>query len=175
MELRSATVADAPSIAALHSDSWRFAYRGALCDEYLEGEVDNDHKKIWRERLESPLPNQNVFVLVDHTRVVAFANLYIDHDIRLGSFLNNLHVAQDRLRRGYGKRLMSVVRECCMRSSPSSSVYLWVVEQNTRARNFYSRLGARFLGTENWNPPGGGIALVHLLSWNSPSDIRTDA
>ena len=65
MELRSATKSDASNIARLHANSWRFAYRGALSDEYLDSEADRDRLNFWEARLGSPAPNQNVFVLAD--------------------------------------------------------------------------------------------------------------
>ena len=175
MELRSATLADAPLIAGLHADSWRFAYRGALSDKYLDMEVDREQRALWHERLESPAPNQNVFVLVDDLRLLGFASVYVNHHPEFGSFLNNLHVARDRLRLGCGTRLMYAVRECCMRLSPTSALYLFVLESNERARAFYSRLGAIFRGTELWHPPGGGEALLNQLSCLAPSEVRLDA
>jgi GNAT superfamily N-acetyltransferase len=172
MELRSATRSDASAIATLHANSWRFAYRGALSDEYLDSEADRDRLNFWEERLRSPAPNQKVFVLVDGARLVGFASVYIDDHPDFGSLLNNLHVAEDRLRHGCGTRLMYAVRDCCDKLSPASPVYLWLVDSNQRARTFYSRLGATFRGTDRWEPPGGGMALLHRFAWNSPKEIR---
>jgi GNAT superfamily N-acetyltransferase len=172
MEFRSATHSDASTIARLHANSWRFAYRGALIDEYLDSEADRDRLNFWEERLGSPAPNQNVFVLVDGDCLIGFASVYIDDHPEFGSFLNNLHVAEDRLRLGCGTRLMSAVRDCCSMLSPASPVYLWVVDTNRRAQAFYSRLGATFRGTDHWEPPGGGMALLHRFAWNSPSEIH---
>jgi ribosomal protein S18 acetylase RimI-like enzyme len=175
MELRRATLADASLIGRLHADSWRLAYRGALSDEYLDKDVDHDQLLLWRERLESPPPNQNAFLLVEDTRLVGFACVYVNHHPEFGSYLNNLHVAGDRLRHGYGTRLMAAVRECCMRLSPTSALYLYVLESNERARAFYSRLGAVFHGTELWQPPGGGETIINKLSWPTPGEVRFDA
>jgi ribosomal protein S18 acetylase RimI-like enzyme len=172
MELRSATHSDASAIARLHANSWRFAYRGALNDEYLDSEADDDRLNFWEEKLGSPAPNQNVLVLVDGACLIGFASVYVDDHPEFGSFLNNLHVAEDRLRLGCGTRLMSAVQDCCSQSSPASPVYLWVVDSNQRAQAFYSRFGATFRGTDRWEPPGGGTALVHRFAWNSPKEIH---
>ena len=171
MELRSATCADASAIARLHANSWRFAYRGVLNDEYLDSKADGDRLNFWKRRFTSPAPNQNVFVLVDSACLIGFASVYVDDHPEYGSFLNNLHVAENRLRLGCGVRLMSAVRECCSKLSPTSPVYLRVVDSNQRAKAFYFRLGASFRGTERWELPGGGSAVVHRLAWNSPKEI----
>jgi GNAT superfamily N-acetyltransferase len=171
MELRLATHCDASAIAGLHANSWRFAYRGALGETYLAAEADIDRLRVWEERFRSPAPNQNIFVLVDGASLIGFASVYIDDHPEFGSLLNNLHVAEDRLRLGYGTRLMSAVRRCCSELSPTSPVYLWVVDSNRRAQAFYSRLGATFRGTDYWEPPGGGSALVRRFAWNSPKEI----
>jgi ribosomal protein S18 acetylase RimI-like enzyme len=175
MRLRSATIADAPLIGRLHADSWRFAYRGALSDEYLDAKVDREQHERWRERLESPQSNQSVFVLVDDLAILGFACIYVDHHPEFGSFLNNLHVAQSHLRHGYGTRLMAAVREHCLRFAPASALYLFVLESNERAQSFYYRLGATHSGNEIWHPPGGGEAVVFQLSWPTPGEVRLDA
>lgn len=172
MELRLATHADATAVARLHANSWHFAYRGAFIDEYLELEADRDRMGFWEDRLGSPVPNQHVFVLIDDARLIGFACVYTDHHPEFGSFLNNLHVAEDRLREGHGARLMSAVRNCCLRSSAASPVYLLVLESNRRAQAFYSRHGGACRRTYPWTPPGGGSLLLQQFVWDSPEDIR---
>ena len=164
MKLRSATRFDTAGIGRLHADSWRFAYRGALTDAYLDSEAYDDRLNFWQDRFKMPPPNQNVFVLLDGARLVGFASVYIADHVEYGSFLNNLHVAEDYLRRGYGTRLMSAVRDCCVKQAPTASVYLWVIHSNERAQSFYNRLGATFRDTGHWEPPGGGSALLHRLA-----------
>ena len=78
--LRLAILADAPAIAALHADSWRFAYRGAYSDEYLDGPVFEDRARVWQERMLSPRPNQHVILATRHERGWEFVRFSIVHD-----------------------------------------------------------------------------------------------
>lgn len=172
MKIRPATSADTSTIAKLHANSWRFAYRGVINDEYLRTEADRDRLRFWQERLELPAPNQRVLLLEENASLLGFACVYIDHDPEFGSFLNNLHVAQDHLGRGCGARLMFAVRDCCVKFSPMSPMYLSVVDSNVRARKFYLRFGGTLSGTTEWEPPGGGLVLLHRLAWSSLEDIR---
>jgi hypothetical protein len=57
MRLRPAAAGDAVAIAALHADSWRRSYRGALRDEYLDGDIVPERVAVWRSRLvDAPAP-----------------------------------------------------------------------------------------------------------------------
>jgi len=174
MELRSATFEDTAAIAKLHADSWRFAYRGALRDAFLDLEADDDRQKLWTDRFSKPPVNQEIVVATDGTALLGFASLYLDQDPTYGSFLNNLHVRSDALRRGIGRRLLSRVRELCLARASNSPLYLWVVSSNARAQAFYGRQGAQVVGTENWNPPGGGCTSIDCMMWRSPDAIRVD-
>jgi hypothetical protein len=67
---------------------------------------------------------------------------------------------------------MSAVQDRCSKLAPVSPVYLWVVDSNQRAQAFYSRLRATFRGTDHWEPPGGGTALLYRFAWSSPKEIH---
>lgn len=174
MELRPATLEDAQAIAKLHADSWRFAYRGALRDAFLDLEADDDRQRFWADRFLRPPANQEIIVASDGAALLGFASLYLNQDPTYGSFLNNLHVRSDILRRGIGRRLLSRVQELCLVRAPSSPLYLWVVSSNVRAQAFYRQLGAQVVGTEDWDPPGGGCTSIDRMVWRSPDAIRID-
>jgi len=46
VKIRFARLEDAQAIAELHAESWRYAYRGALSDEYLSGDIIADRLKL---------------------------------------------------------------------------------------------------------------------------------
>jgi hypothetical protein len=73
MRYREATFADAEAIATLHATSWRFAYRGAYSDAYLDGPVFGDRRKVWAEQLAIPVPNQHVIVAEKDGAMVGLA------------------------------------------------------------------------------------------------------
>lgn len=59
---RLAKMRDAPSIAALHADSWRRNYRGCYRDDYLDGDVDSERLQVWTERLGAAEGNTRTLV-----------------------------------------------------------------------------------------------------------------
>jgi len=67
---------------------------------------------------------------------------------------------------------MGAVRQHCLSAAPSDPVFLWVVSSNDRARGFYAKLGAVREGQMQWQPPGGGSALLYRMGWRTPGEIR---
>jgi hypothetical protein len=48
---RTATAEDSAAVAALHTASWRSAYRGMLPDRYLDVAIDDERAQLWQARL----------------------------------------------------------------------------------------------------------------------------
>jgi GNAT superfamily N-acetyltransferase len=165
--LRLATRDDAPAIAALHAESWRFAYRGAYSDEYLDGPVFEERSRVWSKRLASASANQYVVLAEDHGALIGFACAYGDDDARWGTLLDNLHVRPDPHGQGIGRRLLAAVADWCCTEHAGSGLYLWVLEQNARARRFYESLGAKDVERKSSVPPGGGETFARRYVWSS--------
>ena len=168
--LRLATRDDAPAIAALHAESSRFAYRGVYSDEYLDGPVYADRARVWQERMSSPPENQHVILAEDGDALVGFVCAYEADDVQWGTRVDNLHVRPDRHRHGIGRRLLAEVAAWCLTEDPAGGLYLWVVDQNARARAFYQSLGATDVGSQTSTPPGGGSTINHRYVW-SPEQL----
>lgn len=170
MLLRSATIADAVPIAALHAQSWRHAYRGALTAKYLSGPIDEDRLSVWTQRLETPEPTQFVVVAEKESRLCGFACAFANHHPEWGACLDNIHVTLTRQRRGLGRELMSAVFRWWSTIQPVTPLYLWVFQSNERAQLFYRALGGKVVGSDVWNPPGGGSIPRYRFSWAEPAD-----
>jgi GNAT superfamily N-acetyltransferase len=142
MTIRAARLADAVAIAQLHTESWQSAYRGILRDDFLEGPLAENRRRLWQTRL-SDCKRADQFVLVDaHGGAIrGFACAFLDADPVWGCLLDNLHVVPDLKGQGLGRQLMTAVAERVWLSNPSSRLHLWAYEQNLVARRFYERLG----------------------------------
>lgn len=167
MNIRTASLSDTHAIAKLHAESWRFAYRGALSDEYLAGDIIADRTALWTSRLMSPPANQQVVIAHDGNALFGFACAYTNEDMRWGSLLDNLHVHQDAHRRGIGSQLLESVAGYCMKASANAGLYLWVLQNNNGAQKFYSCHGAQNVGTDTWNAPGGTQVPRFRFAWTS--------
>ena len=166
VQIRFARLEDAQAIAELHAESWRYAYRGALSDEYLSVDIIADRLKLWQHRLSEPLDNQHVLVVYDDSTIVGFACAFIEDDETYGSLLDNIHVKPSFHKRGLGKKLLNSIANQCFQVAPSLGFYLWVLQNNTNAQDFYLAQGASNLGTDVWDAPGGTIVPRFRFGWS---------
>jgi ribosomal protein S18 acetylase RimI-like enzyme len=138
--IRPATVADADAIAALHAASWRSAYRGILKDDTLGPALDGERRTHWRRKLAAMVPADAVLIVDGQGFIAAWAR----GDPGFGAYIDNLHVHPERRSAGLGRRLLgAAMRRVADRGE--ARAYLWVFDGNTRAIDFYRRLGGEIV------------------------------
>lgn len=169
MIIRDARETDAQQIADVHAASWRLAYRGALSDEFLAGDIGAERSAFWADRLYSAPADQHVTVAENEDTIIGFACVYTNSDVQWGSLLDNLHVSQPMQRHGIGTKLLAAVAQWCTSVNPSGGLFLWVLQSNLQAQRFYQALGARNTGTDIWVPPGGGYVPRYRFAWQRVS------
>jgi ribosomal protein S18 acetylase RimI-like enzyme len=165
MKIRAASKTDVTAIANLHAESWRLAYRDALSDEYLAGDIISDRKNLWTERLNTNNQNQYVAIAEKNTQLLGFACAFAKSDPVWGTMLDNLHVSKCYHRNGVGSSLMQQVARWHLKHYKSAPVFLWVLQSNTIAQRFYEALGAENVGADIWVPPGGGAVPRFRYAW----------
>lgn len=154
LRFRAARSDDTERVAALHADSWRRHYRGAYADAYLDGDIHADRLAVWSARLAAPAHALTVLA-EDDGGLVGFVHVIFDNDRRWGSLVDNLHVGHQRQRSGVGRALMAHAAAGVVERAASTSMYLWVLEQNLRAQRFYRALGGSHVEVAAVPPPGG--------------------
>lgn len=163
--LRPATMLDLEAIAMLHAANYRLAYRGALRDEFLAGDLEAERRRHWQDRLQRPPAQQIVEVLEQDGHLVGFSCTELDESPVWGSKLANLHVDAACQGRGLGARLLrSIAARCAARDG---GLYWWVVESNAAARRFYGRLGAVEQDRGTWEAPDGGRVPWIRYAWTA--------
>lgn len=170
-EIRAAEPADADAIAALHADSWRRSYRGMMPDVYLDGDVLDDRRRVWRERFAAPRPDQRAWLVVDQAGAAGFVCLFGDGDPVLGAYVDNLHVRHDQQGGGLGAALLRRAAAWTLAERPGSGLYLLAKEANGPARGFYRRLGAVEDAREVVADPGGGSGPAVRCVWPDPARL----
>jgi ribosomal protein S18 acetylase RimI-like enzyme len=163
--LRVATDDDVAAIAALHVANWRSAYRGLLSDAYLDDEIVDERRAVWEARFAAPQANQYTIVAEVDGEFAGFAHSYADEDAEWGTLLDNLHVASEYQGSGLGRALMVETARWVEAKARLPRFHLWVLEANTAARVFYERLGGRTVGSDVWEPPGGGVVADLRVAW----------
>jgi ribosomal protein S18 acetylase RimI-like enzyme len=174
---RAATPDDVEGIARLHADSWRRNYRGAFSDAYLDGDLVAERLSVWTDRLRPP--HTGTFTIVaertgpgpDTGAIVGLAHTILGDDPAWGALLDNLHVSHAQKRHGIGTRLMEETAQVLIARDPASSLFLWVLAQNTAAQAFYDARGGTCVERQSRSPePGDRLR----YSWPDPSRLLPD-
>jgi GNAT superfamily N-acetyltransferase len=167
VRLRPAGVGDADRIADLHADSWRRHYRGAYADSFLDGDVAADRRAVWSARLAAPTGTAS-FVAERDDRLVGFVHVVFDADAGWGSLVDNLHVVHDQQRSGLGTQLLASAAQAVIDRATGNAMFLWVLQQNAAAQQFYRASGAICVEAATVSPPGGDPSRLN----GTPAKLR---
>jgi GNAT superfamily N-acetyltransferase len=177
LRFRAACSGDAHAIAGLHADSWQRHYRGAYSDAFLDNNVAGYLLPLWTERLAIPDPRARTILAEHDGAVVGLAHTILGEDTIWGALLDNLHIAYELKRQGVGSRLLALTAQAVLDASPESGLYLWVLEQNSDARAFYTARGGIWAERDEVPPPGGDAARLNgkpmglRYVWRDPSKL----
>ncbi len=144
MTIRLATSADAATIARIHVESWKVAYRGIMPDDVIARTDLAYRTRFWTERLVTR--HWPVFLTEEGSEGVAFCQTIATpdpgDDPRTVGHITSIHVLPRLRGKGHGRALLDhAFAE--LRRRGMMEVTLWVLEGNTEARPFYEKLGFR--------------------------------
>ncbi len=147
LSIRRATAADAPAIAAVHTHSWQWAYRGLLPDDFLDGLSGGlAERVVAHERyLAKESSGERTWVAECEGRVAGFATAGPSRDRDASPETGELwgiYLEPEAAGKGIGRALLDHAVDH-MRSHRYREATLWVLEGNVRARAFYEKAGWR--------------------------------
>jgi GNAT superfamily N-acetyltransferase len=177
LRFRAACPRDAQAIAALHAGSWQRHYRGAFSDLFLDHDAAGYLLPLWTARLATPDPRARTILAERDGTVAGVAHTLLGQHATWGAFLDNLHVAYGLKRQGIGTRLLALTARAVLDWSPASGLYLWVLEQNSDARAFYTARGGACVERGQVPPPGADASRLNgkpvrlRYAWRDPSQL----
>ena len=140
----------------MHCIVWQEAYRGIVCDRYL------DSMTVEATTARARRFPENTLVAKDREKVVGFAVYGPSRDedqVNAGEIVA-IYVLPEYYGRKIGYRLMN---EACSRLEEYDTVILWVLEKNERAIRFYHKYGFEFDGCKKeWNL-GTPVSIVRMI------------
>jgi ribosomal protein S18 acetylase RimI-like enzyme len=138
--IRRAVLTDAPALAALHVRTWQVAYAHALPAEYLDALDVAERTVAWQERLAARTAPVETYVAEVDGAVVGFtaAGPYRGDD-HVGE-VYAIYVEPGHWSTGTGWLLMDRA-VAHLAAAGFTTVRLWVLADNPRARDFYARYG----------------------------------
>jgi ribosomal protein S18 acetylase RimI-like enzyme len=170
--LRPITLADADTVAELHTVSWQSAYRGILTDAYLDHAVRDERRAAWRAKLASLTADEFGLLAQRDSRAIGFTFVRLRDDPVWGALIDNLHVHPDHKGRGIGQQLMAAVALDVARRDPSSGIHLWVFDANTPSRAFYTAMGGEHVQHVVKEAPDGQDLPEWRVAWPTPGAVR---
>lgn len=161
---------DAEAIADLHTRSRQIAYRGLYGDAYLDNELFEVSRRVWRERFETFDPARDlILAAMEGGGPVGLAYASFRLKPEVGALLDNLHVAPERKGGGLGSALLAGVARWLVAEHPGASLCLEVYAPNVAALGFYRRKGGVEVERYAEMVPGGREVEVARYWWERPS------
>ena len=165
MEIRPATLDDAPEMARVIVDTWFAAHEGQVPDEKFQQRRNewgyHESERGWR-RLLREVGKALVLVATDDDKVVAVAATEIaEPDI---AETGALYVDVPYQRSGIGRRLVATIM-AHYRNRGIARLQIAVLAANPPARRFYESLGGEKVGTRD-DPEG--LEIVYAWDLTEP-------
>lgn len=168
--IRPALPKDAAEIARVHVESWRSSYRGLLADEFLDSLSEAGYTDRWRRVIGDGA--SRVFVVEEPDGVVGFASGGRERAGESGyeGELYAIYIVAGSQRKGHGRELVQTMA-AALREKGLRDMIVWVLRDNTSAREFYERLGGTYVRAQ---PITIGPTTLEEVSygWRSLDEIR---
>ena len=136
-EYRKGNKGDCNCIYAL---SWKSGYRGIIPQPYLDAlPLDRWADKLGNTGYESFRAD---YILSDYGKFIATSSICRARNEEYNGWgeIMSIYVLPEEFRKGYGRALFAYVSDR-LRENGYSDIYLWVLEENRRARWFYEKMG----------------------------------
>jgi GNAT superfamily N-acetyltransferase len=161
-------MSDAEALTRIHVASWRAAYRHEISAAFLGALDVRERIAITEKRLARP--GATALLAEDTGQVLGFCYLGPtrdeDDDGSSVCEIYALHVDPEHWRRGVGGVLFRAARREALERD-FSSLSLWVLDTNTRARAFYATVGLATDGASKVEELGPGVR-VHEVRYRGP-------
>jgi GNAT superfamily N-acetyltransferase len=172
IDIRLATAIDLETVASLHSESWRHAYRGLIADQLLDQDLLGNRRALWRVRLAgTEAAPRHTWLILGDDQALGFASLVLDADPQFGTLLDALHIRADFKGRGLGRALLQRAAHTAQSHRGSAPIHLWVLDGNWRASRFYEALGARHAGMRFDDHLPHAPSYDHRYRWPGPEAL----
>lgn len=151
MEIRKIKKSDdINAIGKIYEKSWKYAYNGIIPKDYLDS-ISGDS---WLPHFE----NKEMFslVLLENDRFIGTSSYCKSRSEEFSDFgeIVSIYLLPEYIGKGFGARLFEATLNELIRLG-YKNVFLWVLEENTRARRFYESRNFKLSDKFNFINIGG--------------------
>ncbi len=127
---------DRMSISRVYEASWKYAYMSIIPKDFL----DSIPEGYWASSIDNP--NRKTLVCIDNCKIIgtsSFCESRFEQFPDWGEIIS-IYLLPDYMGKGHGKDLLgAALME--LKKQGYANVFLWVLEENIRARCFYEEFG----------------------------------
>ena len=141
---------DRYQISRIYEESWKYAYKGIIPQEYLDGIQTGD----WVKRIDTV--GRYTVVAIENGRPIGTAPYSAARFPKMEGYgeINSIYLLPEYIGKGYGKPLLEAAISG-LKVIGYADIFLWVLEDNLSARQFYERCGFECSGVFKDDNIGG--------------------
>lgn len=130
--IRYANENDSLGIGKVYCRSWKEAYKGIIPQAFLDSLTSKEQK----------ISVKNNIVYEDNSEIVGIVNFGMGRDAEIENIgeIRSIYVLPEYWSCGIGKKLFKAASDR-LKNEGYTSFYLWVLDENKRAKAFYERMG----------------------------------
>ena len=131
------TPKDAIQCAAVHAESWRFAYSDIVSNQSIEKNIAR-FRMIWTKLLLSNTDSH--YAIVYNNEIIGIITIAPSRDEDLPNYYEivALYISPAYVGMGFGRQAMNWIKHEIL-SRGYNNILLWVLQDNYRARCFYEK------------------------------------
>jgi GNAT superfamily N-acetyltransferase len=134
LTIRKALPEDAEKLTDCLITCWSSAYKGIIPDDYLNNMVaEREHRvERWRNNISNPGDCEH-YCVIFNDRTIGWLTIHkVDGEVWA------IYLLEEFCGQGYGKRVFDFAINR-LKELKHKQIYLWVFEDNMRARRFYEK------------------------------------
>lgn len=138
--IRQTSISEAYDVAKVHVLSWQSAYKGIILDDYLNNMSVETRAEKFKNNYDTV--KDDSFVAVEDEKIIGVLAVHkcFDADVVDCGEVEAIYLLPEFWGSGYGKQLMDFAINA-LKERGYNDIYLWVLEENIRARRFYEKYG----------------------------------
>lgn len=151
MEIRHLSeLDDRMVISRIYEESWKCTYKDIIPQSYLESIPSGK----WATHLDNI--GMNTLVILENSQIIGTSSYCKSRFSDFADFgeIVSIYLLPEYMGKGYGKKLLEAVKDELV-ALGYRSIFLWVLEDNIRARAFYEKAGFSLSGNLMSNNIGG--------------------
>jgi len=137
MEIRKVTKTDDfNAISRIYALSWKAAYKNIVPQQYLDEISENN----WADKLRNS--RYDAYILIENGEYIGTSSICAARDEKMYGWgeIISIYLLPEYFGKGYGKPLFDNSVNALV-GMGYDKIYVWVLEQNIRARKFYEKNG----------------------------------